>query len=322
MQRIESSNASHMRRPCRTAVVRGFTLIELLVCISLITLLMALLLPALAESRQATFRATCLSQMRQVGITMGIYVNDFNDCIPPNANAPDNPASGNLCAFKKLVNTGHVYYTMEPSDGGSLRDETSLSGADTTGLNWNGLGLMWAMGYLPWSKDGAKLYWCPAEFRNSYERSNSNGYSTWGPGPATYFFFGGQGFAGRPFMGGSNVNKNAYCSYSYRCLGNRNATLTLNRGSFIYSNLGKYVSVIDDCSNIAGTGTSAARKDVYSHGASGYIGFNRLWYDGHAKWFNDPSIVWSQVGGNSLSGSNSYPSNTGASGSAWTLYDN
>ena len=316
------SIANHAQRPGRSAIARGFTLVELLVCISLIALLLALLLPSIAESRQGTYRATCLSKMRQVGMLIGVYVNDSLDKIPPNANAPDNPDSGGICAYKLLAQTGHKYFTMEPSDGGSLRDETSLAGADATGLNWNGLGLMWAAGYLPWNNEGAKLYWCPAESRNSYYRSNSTPTSTWGPGPATYFSFGGQGFAGRPFMGGSQVNKNAYCSYAYRSLGNRNIANALNGGSFNYSNLGKYVAVIDDCTNLNDSGNSNVRKSVYSHGTSRYVGFNRLWYDGHAVWFNDTAIVWSLVTNNSLGGSNSFPGNTGHIATAWTLYDN
>lgn len=54
----------------------GFTLIELLVVISIISLLIAILLPALASAREAGRRAKCLSGMRQIGMQASIYTQD------------------------------------------------------------------------------------------------------------------------------------------------------------------------------------------------------------------------------------------------------
>ncbi|MEM6550538.1 MAG: DUF1559 domain-containing protein [Planctomycetota bacterium] len=63
----------------RDPQARGFTLIELLVVISIIALLIAILLPALRAAREAARSATCLSQMRQLGIAGGVYHNDYKD---------------------------------------------------------------------------------------------------------------------------------------------------------------------------------------------------------------------------------------------------
>lgn len=67
------------RRRCRS---RGFTLVELLVVISIITLLVAVLLPALARAREAAQRATCLSDRRQNGMQVVLYGNDRKNRLP------------------------------------------------------------------------------------------------------------------------------------------------------------------------------------------------------------------------------------------------
>lgn len=66
------------RRP-----IQAFTLIELLVVISIISLLIAILLPALQKARNASQRLQCLSHLRQVGTTAYIYGNDHKNFVLP-----------------------------------------------------------------------------------------------------------------------------------------------------------------------------------------------------------------------------------------------
>ncbi len=62
---------------------KAFTLIELLVVISIIALLIALLLPALGQAKEAARRTLCLSNTRQIGIGFTGYAQDHEGLVPP-----------------------------------------------------------------------------------------------------------------------------------------------------------------------------------------------------------------------------------------------
>jgi len=65
-----------------TLISSAFTLIELLVVIAIIALLAAILFPVFAQAREKARETTCISNLRQIGMGVRMYVQDYEETFP------------------------------------------------------------------------------------------------------------------------------------------------------------------------------------------------------------------------------------------------
>ena len=96
----------------RRRIARGFTLIELLVVIAIIGVLIALLLPAIQQAREAGRRAACAANMHNLGLALVNYLDthhqfpvsiyDANVAYDPSWSTPPGSLNDNLPTFVVL----------------------------------------------------------------------------------------------------------------------------------------------------------------------------------------------------------------------------
>jgi len=73
---------AYWRRHHPRASERAFTLIELLVVIALIAILAAILFPVFARAKDKAKQATCLNELKQVGMALAMYLDSDDGCLP------------------------------------------------------------------------------------------------------------------------------------------------------------------------------------------------------------------------------------------------
>jgi len=113
---------------------RGFTLIELLVVIAIIAILAAILFPVFARAREKARQTSCLSNLKQIGLGILMYAQDYDDMLPrsamytvPSAVLPEGGPDYWFTAIYPYINNGQIFGC--PSFGSNL---IYSGGASTT----------------------------------------------------------------------------------------------------------------------------------------------------------------------------------------------
>lgn len=97
----------------------GFTLIELLVVIAIIAILAGMLLPSLAKAKQKAQLANCLSNLKQLGLTMILYTGDNGEKFPYSGRGfPQMPLVDLLKLLDPYISTNNRAFFRCPTERG------------------------------------------------------------------------------------------------------------------------------------------------------------------------------------------------------------
>jgi prepilin-type N-terminal cleavage/methylation domain-containing protein len=242
---------------------KAFTLIELLVVIAIIAILAAILFPVFAQAKAAAKKTQCLSNVKQIGLAMIMYSNDYDDT-----------ASANGEGLVPLPITN--YWTpMEP----------------WTGLNGNFDGIPWGYGGganapLGFMDPGAAQNW--AETTYPYIKSMNLNVCPSAPSDTD------TGFTPVPDPGGRT-------SYLFNGCGSRKTFTTVSHPADYIIFQGRATTVREGIvapriSAFPDGSTKANDADDDWIGFTHNLGDNYAWSDGHAKFKMRSQVTFKELG--------------------------
>ena len=233
----------------------SFTLIELLVVITIIAILAGMLIPSLGSAKKKAQDISCCSQMKQIGLAMLAYSNDFEDYLPP--------SRPTIASFLILYN-----YAPAPCVKGGVYGST---GGTLTFF------------------EGPSLYICPTALAKSARLTQTPLIQT---NYAMTFVEAGN-TTNRPYAATADACTDPPLPYlNSKRLSDIKGTVIMGEREYYYddinSGLGKKVRCSRDDvyqSPIYWWGTDFAAADNYKNGYVHGTGANWLFKDGHAAYY-------------------------------------
>ena len=248
---------------------QAFTLIELLVVIAIIAILAAILFPVFAQAREQARSAACLSNFKQIGLSIHMYAQDFDEQFPMGTysgprNWEVNPDVNPYAPSNQCLDMTNNLKGFDPGDGGPVFTGCSYGGEFYRTLMTIQLG--------PYIKN-KQIFYCPSDkYRKPTQANISTGmqsyswfpnwvWNTWCPGssagyPGPFACLGPNLFDDPP----SELSDNVSTRY-----------LMTERGNFGWDGADAY-----------SYGGTPAPNNNGNHPR----GFNAVYFDGHAKLIN------------------------------------
>src|SRR5207245_1065131 len=133
--------------------VRAFTLIELLVVIAIIAILAAILFPVFTQAREKARQTTCLSNLRQVGLGLQMYAQDYDEVLPTSVDTPnfaDPKAPTNfLGALIPYIKTKSIFVCPSSIDANTVYKGSGCTTVSCSSLHGNAAVMGRALSVIP-----------------------------------------------------------------------------------------------------------------------------------------------------------------------------
>jgi len=239
----------------------GFTLIELLVVIAIIAILAAILFPVFSSAREQARKTACLSNLKQLGQALTMYVQDWDESFPYQLDWSASSSVGMLERYSpNFMVQGKIYpYVKNASVFDCPSTDICPINSDDPQLN-----LAYGDG-----RGGALWVW-PREFLG---KSVDVGYNGLMGGPWLYMILSGEGRARVPNVGQVIIIRLSDLPTPPNTVvfGDALRPISCGGSRMVFTNI---------CAPWCSPGTKTEKNTRHSGGS------NYVFADGHAKWMN------------------------------------